>query len=133
MAKILSMGINRIAEQARKGELPVVKVVVGETSLDGYKSRGELRGWTEHMARKFLKPDRIRQYVLPSYLRAGRTGYEYEYSPEQVSAVEATEAWQKANVKANAKADKPFRPSPGGTHAFRRRGPGLGRGGRSPV
>jgi hypothetical protein len=99
-------GINKCAEQARTGELPVVKVMEGESSKDGYRTKKELVGWNPYLVRKFLKPDKIRQKMYiwenrETWVKELRTsGYEYEYSPEQVRAVEATPEWQKARARA---------------------------------
>jgi hypothetical protein len=102
-------GINKCAEQARTGELPVVKVIKGGWSEDGYRTKKELDGWNPYLVRKFLKPDRIRQNMREWENRETwakqlfSCGYEYEYSPEQVGAVEATPEWQKAKAKADVK------------------------------
>src|SRR5713226_6409902 len=102
-------GINRIAAQALKGELPVTRVLDTDPPPKGFRTKRELGGWNDYLVRKFLKPDRIRETVHRGenletkeavYFRVALN---YEYGEEQVSAVEATAEWQTAKARFNKK------------------------------
>jgi len=101
-------GINRAAELARTGSLPVVEVD------EGYYTRSDLevhRGWNHYLIRKFLKPDRIRKVMGvwedrdKNWAKERRVRYyEFEYCETQVAAIEATPEWQKAKTRSDRKA-----------------------------
>jgi hypothetical protein len=107
------MGINRVAEQARKGELPVVRVREGEPPPAGHRTKRDLLtlegGWNAYLVRKFLKPDRIREvYEVGENLETKekfdwRVSLAYEYSDEQIAQAETTAEWQKAKAKSDRK------------------------------
>jgi hypothetical protein len=100
-------GLNKAAELARSGNLPLVEVV------EGYYNKRELCdsfGWHPYLVRKFLKPDRIRRVMAwwenpaNNYERVLRLRYyEFEYYQAQIKAVEATAEWQQAKARSDRK------------------------------
>lgn len=107
----------RIGTRAAKRDLPVrpYYVDVDDPEARGFYSAAELeqRGWTYHMIRTFLKPDRIRKNLRDrTRPRKGKnrtyqcSPLEYEYSREQVSAVAAKPACQEAKARADRKVER---------------------------
>lgn len=108
---------DRIGTRAAKGDLLVKPfyVDVDDPEQRGFYSVVELeqRGWTNHMIRTLLKPDRIRKNLRDrTRPRKGKnrayrcSPWEYEYSREQVSAVAAKPEWQKAKARADRKVER---------------------------
>jgi len=102
-------GINRIAEQKRTGELPVVEVLDTDRPPAGFRAKDEIYGWNEYLVRKFLKPDRIRQVVHRGEDLETKRSIKFqvklihEYSEEQIATVEATPEFRKAQARAAKK------------------------------
>jgi hypothetical protein len=108
---------DHIRTWAVKGELPVKPcyVDVHDPEQRGFYSVAELeqRGWTRHMIRTLLKPDRIRKNLRDrTRTRKGKnrayrcSPLAYEYSSTQVSATEKTGKWLKAKARANRKVER---------------------------
>jgi hypothetical protein len=124
---LLMSGINRCAERARNGELPVVcceaalrengrKCTVQEHYVDGVHLPGFLDRWDigpYYQVRKFFtgKEERIKRtayrFVNPrGEVKFGRISFVYQYSERLVAEIRATDAWRWAIYKFDAKMER---------------------------